>query len=147
MYPPMANAARPPANAYAVEIITRLKQKKTAYLFKRISNTNCNIHLKQIMEQAGYTHCLPKMRYSQGRLTEIKTKAGNSFRFCDHISSHTMRRTAITNLLVLGVPKMMVRKLSGHAAGSKEFYRYISLAQDYTNRHLSDAYEKLLQTA
>jgi len=136
-----------PLPAYAVEIITRLKQKKTAYLFKRISNTNFNIHLKQIMEEAGYTHCLPKMRYSQGRLTEIKTKAGNSFRFCDHISSHTMRRTAITNLLVLGVPEMVVRKLSGHAAGSKEFYRYISLAQDYTNRHLTDAYEKLLQTA
>jgi integrase len=97
------------------------------------------------MEQAGYTHSVPKMRYSQGRLTEIKTKAGNSFRFCDHISSHTMRRTAITNLLVLGVPEMVVRKISGHAAGSKEFYRYVSLAQDYTNLHLKEAYNRLLK--
>ncbi|NCU04875.1 MAG: tyrosine-type recombinase/integrase [Chitinophagaceae bacterium] len=136
-----------PLPLYAVEIIDRLKQKKTQYLFKRISNTNFNLHLKQIMELAGYTYSVPKMRYSQGRLTEIKTKAGNSFRFCDHISSHTMRRTAITNLLVLGVPEMVVRKISGHAAGSKEFYRYISLAQDYTNRHLTDAYDKLLKTA
>jgi len=136
-----------PLPGYAISIINRLKQKKGGYLFKRISNTNFNLHLKQIMEQAGYTYALPKMRYSQGRLIEIKTKKGNSFRFCDHISSHTMRRTAITNLLVLGVPEMVVRKVSGHAAGSKEFYRYISLAQDYTNRHLTDAYNKLFKPA
>jgi integrase len=134
-----------PLPAYALTIINRLTQKKGTYLFKRIANSNFNLHLKKIIEQAGYTHCLPKLRYTQGRLTEIKTKQGNSFRFCDHISSHTMRRTAITNLLVLGVPEMVVRKISGHAAGSKEFYRYISLAQDYSNHHLTIAYEKLLQ--
>ncbi len=134
-----------PLPGYAVDIIERLKQKKGVFLFKRISNTNFNLHLKKIMKQAGYTTTLPKMRYSAGRLIEIKTKAGNSFRFYDHISSHTMRRTAITNLLILGVPEMVVRKISGHAAGSKEFYRYISLAQDYTNQHLTIAYEKLLK--
>lgn len=136
-----------PLPAYAVTIIARLKQKKGTLLFKRISNTNFNRHLKQIMEQAGYTHSVPKLRYSQGRLLELKTKSGNSYRFCYHISSHTMRRTAITNLLVLGVPELLVRKISGHAPGSKEFYRYVSLAQDYTNHHLSEAYNKLLKPA
>lgn len=134
-----------PLPGYAITIIERLKQKKGVYLFKRISNTNFNLHLKNIIKQAGYTSILPKMRYSRGRLIEIKTKTGNSFRFYNHISSHTMRRTAITNLLILGVPEMVVRKISGHAAGSKEFYRYISLAQDYTNQHITHAYEKLLK--
>jgi len=40
-----------------------------------------------------------------------------------------MRRTAITNLLSMGMPETMVRKLSGHSANSKEFYRYVEYAQ------------------
>jgi hypothetical protein len=54
-----------------------------------------------------------------------------------------MRRTAITTLLILGVPELVVRKLSGHAAGSKEFYKYISIANDYTNQQLKQAHHKL----
>jgi len=42
-----------------------------------------------------------------------------------------MRRTAITTLLIMGVPEAMVRKISGHAPGSKEFYKYVGIAQDY----------------
>jgi hypothetical protein len=54
-----------------------------------------------------------------------------------------MRRTAITTLLILGVPEMVVRKLSGHTAGSKEFYKYVIIANDYTNNQLKQAHEKL----
>ena len=54
-------------------------------------------------------------------------------RFCDLVTTHTMRRTAITTMLSLGMPEYLVRKVSGHAPGSKEFYRYVSLSQ-----HLQD---------
>lgn len=133
-----------PLPGFIKTILQRTVRKNSVYLFKQISNGNFNTHLKRIMELAGYTQPYPKMRYKKGILVEMKTVEGKSFRFCDHISAHTMRRTAITTLLVMGVPEMVVRKISGHAPGSKEFYRYISLAQDYTNKHLIWAYEKLL---
>ena len=36
-----------------------------------------------------------------------------------------MRRTAITTLLLIGVDEISVRRISGHAPGSKEFYKYV----------------------
>ena len=57
-----------------------------------------------------------------------------------------MRRTAITTLLIMGVPELIVRKISGHAPGSKEFYRYVSVAEDYMNKEVKIAYKKLMET-
>ena len=57
-----------------------------------------------------------------------------------------MRRTAITTLLIMGVPEMVVRKISGHAPGSKEFYRYVSVAEDYMNQEVKNAHKKLVET-
>ena len=57
-----------------------------------------------------------------------------------------MRRTAITTLLIMGVPELIVRKISGHAPGSKEFYCYVSVAQDYMNQEVKIAYKKLVET-
>ena len=78
-------------------------------------------------------------------MTEIKTGEGNTWSFYQHITAHTMRRTAITTLLIMGVPENMVRKISGHAPGSKEFYKYIGIAQDYLNEQVRNAYKKLLE--
>lgn len=128
-----------------IELLELKSCKVNHRLFKKLSNSNFNLHIKRIMKLAGYTHAVPKYRFRNGVLIEVKTNLGHTYRFCDHISAHTMRRTAITNLLVLGVPEQVVRKLSGHAPGSKEFYRYVSLAQDYTNRQLEVAYEKLFE--
>ena len=55
-----------------------------------------------------------------------------------------MRRTAITTLLILGVPEIVVRSVSGHAPGSKEFYKYVSLAQSYLNKEVKNAHQKLI---
>lgn len=42
-----------------------------------------------------------------------------------------MRKTGITLMLQLGMPENMVRQISGHAPNSKEFYRYIRIAQSW----------------
>jgi integrase len=47
------------------------------------------------------------------------------------ISSHTMRKTAITTLLNLGMPETLVRKISGHASNSMEFYRYVKYSDSF----------------
>ena len=55
-----------------------------------------------------------------------------------------MRRTAITTLLILGVPELVVRNLSGHAPGSKEFYKYIAIANEYSNTQIKEAQKKII---
>lgn len=55
-----------------------------------------------------------------------------------------MRRTAITTLLMLGVPEMMVRRISGHAGGSREFYRYVCIVQDYLSTEVKKAQQRLI---
>ncbi|MEO6812421.1 MAG: hypothetical protein ABI172_00715 [Ginsengibacter sp.] len=55
-----------------------------------------------------------------------------------------MRRTAITTLLLLGVEENMVRTISGHSPGSKEFYKYVALVQNYLNQQVIYAHDKLL---
>jgi intergrase/recombinase len=64
-------------------------------------------------------------------------------RFCDVASTHTMRRTAITTMLSLGMPEQVVRKISGHAPGSKEFYRYVLWAQTYQDQETEKMFEQL----
>jgi len=47
-----------------------------------------------------------------------------------------MRRTAITTMLILGMPEHVVRKISGHAADGKAFYRYVNFVQSYLDTEI-----------
>lgn len=134
-----------PLPQYILDIIDKYKKKAGKFLLPRLSSTNMNLQVKELVEKAYWTYSLPKIRYRQGRPIEIKNKKGACLRFCDQVTAHTMRRTAITVLLILGVPELVVRRISGHAANSKEFYRYVVIAQDYLNKHVLAAYDKLLQ--
>ena len=96
------------------------------------------------MLKAGWDYPLPKIRHRKGETVEIYNKLGKSYRFCDHITAHTMRRTAITTLLLLGVDEITVRRISGHSAGSKEFYRYVVVVQEYMNASIKMAHQRLL---
>lgn len=70
--------------------------------------------MKAIGHLAGWTNEIGKERSKRGVRKELKNK-GKTYRFCDLMSSHMMRRTAITTLLVNGMPEPLVRKISGHA--------------------------------
>jgi integrase len=134
-----------PLPEYAVALINKYRRKAGVYLLPRLANSNLNLQVKRIIEKAGWTYPLPKMRHRQGKLVEVKTGKGNNYRFCDHICAHTMRRTAITTLLMMGVPEVMVRKISGHAPGSKEFYKYVDIVQNYLDEKVTNAFQQLLK--
>jgi integrase len=135
-----------PLPGYAIEIIKRHKTKAGKYILPRLSVTNLNIQIKKLIEKAGWNYPLTKNISKQGKLTEIKSADGKDWCFHQHITAHTMRRTAITTLLIMGVQELVVRKISGHAPGSKEFYRYVSVAQEYMNQEVKIAYKKLIET-
>lgn len=134
-----------PLPDYCLAILQRYRKQKGGFLLPRLSVTNLNIQIKAIGLLAGWDHPLPKYRSQKGRLVEVKTKTGGCWKFYQHLTCHTMRRTAITTLLMLGVHEEVVRRISGHAPGSKEFYRYIMLAQSYLDTQVQAAHRQLAE--
>lgn len=129
---------------YALDIINKYpKNRKT--IFPEISNARFNLNIKSLMELTEWTDECIKTRQKRGQpvLVYKNKKTKESYRFCDLITSHTMRRTAITTLLCEHLSETAVRKISGHAAGSKEFFRYVELSQEYMDVETDKAYERI----
>jgi integrase len=131
--------------SYAVDIINRYTRLGNR-LLPRFYNSNLNKFIKRLLESAGFTHPVMVTRSKRGEQCELKKvvlEKKEGFRFCDVATTHTMRRTAITTMLSLGVPEAVVRRISGHAPGSKEFYRYVFLAQSYHDREMEKMFSSL----
>ena len=127
--------------SYAIEIIQRYHKLKKS-LLPRFNNVNLNLFIKRLLEQAGFTHSVQVARSKRG--VPVQLVDGNkAVRFCDVATTHTMRRTAITTMLSLGVPEQLVRKISGHSPSGKEFYRYVLLAQAYQDKEMSKMFDQL----
>lgn len=125
---------------YVASIFT--KYKKNGRLLPLISNGQLNKNIKLLCEKAGWTNIIGKKR-SQSGIDKTILKNGKPYRFCDLVTTHTMRRTAITNLLLLGMPELMVRQISGHSPGSKAFYRYVIFAQKYMDTEIDSVHSAM----
>lgn len=124
----------------ALSIIEKYKRLKT--LLPVLSDSRLNLNLKDLCAQAGWTHEMDKVRTLIG--IEQKLKNGEKpYRFCDLVTTHTMRRTAITTLLCLGVPEIMVQKNLRDTANSTSFHRYVEYAQRFIDEETDKAFEKL----
>jgi integrase len=129
---------------YAVSILNKNK-KRNGFLLPRYSLAYFNKLIKSLLAKAGFTQAVSITRNKRGKALEVKKidRDGNNFRFCDVASTHTMRRTAITTMLSLGVPDQLVRKISGHAPNSKEFYRYVFWSQLYQDGATEQMFQQL----
>lgn len=131
--------------SYAIEIYQKYQTKDSkSAIFGKTSLFNFNKLLKRIGELANFTDAIEVSREKQGKTQKItkKTDKKNN-RFCDKMSSHMMRRTAITTLLILGMPEHLVRKISGHSSASNSFNRYVHHAQSYMDKEIEKVYGKL----
>src|SRR6185312_14377260 len=110
--------------AYAVEIFKKYSSKGNR-LLPYFNITLLNLNLKELAEHFGWTNEIVKTRQKRGKAVIIykNSKQKIHYRFCDLVSSHLMRRTAITTMLRLGMPEHLVRKISGHAPNSIEFHK------------------------
>jgi integrase len=132
---------------YAVAIIEKFKTsaRRRKTIFPPIPRTRFNNQLKAIAEKAGWVNDMGRLRTKRGIHFNNTGKSNKEvYRFCDLISSHTMRRTAITTMLMLGMKEHVVRKISGHADNSKSFYRYINLVQSYMDNEMDVVFGKLV---
>ncbi|MFZ1611487.1 MAG: tyrosine-type recombinase/integrase [Chitinophagales bacterium] len=126
---------------YAVAILKKYRGRKQ--LLPQVSNNRLNENIKELCLKAGWCQEVGKKREKHG-ITKNLNKNGKAYRFCDLVSTHTMRRTAVTTLLSFGMPETMVRKISGHAANSPEFYRYVNYAQQFIDAELDRIYQEIL---
>lgn len=130
----------------AISIINGIKRKGNK-LFKSISLVNFNKSIKEVSYLAGWTEIVMNKRTKRGKYEEsTKGSKPSEIRFCDLVSSHIMRRTAITNLLTLGVSELVVRKISGHSPTSSSFMKYVNLSQTYLDNELETAYKRLQES-
>lgn len=96
-----------------------------------------NAQLRSIAKKAGWTETVRKVRHRRGiRYVMTRKNSKKDLRFCDLISSHIMRRTAITSMLMAGIPEQVVRKISGHSPTSGSFYRYVKYSQAFLDASL-----------
>lgn len=127
---------------YAVRIIEKYKGKFPT-LLPKIHLFNFNKYSREIVEKAGWTYLVDKKRTKRGVSKIVKKYNSNSrFRFCDLITSHTMRRTAITTYLSFGMPEQLVRRISGHSPGSKEFFRYVRYSDEILDQEINRVHLK-----
>lgn len=130
---------------YAVAIYQKHKPEQSKQtVFGSITLFNFNKTLKQVGEAAGFVMPVEVSREKQGKTQKLvkKTDASKN-RFCDRMSSHMMRRTAITTMLILGMPEHLVRKVSGHSNASNSFNRYVHYAQGYVDEEIAKVHGKL----
>lgn len=130
---------------FAVKILNKYSKLYINKLFPQFTKAYFNLKVKVIMQHFGFTEPILRTRQRRGiPVTVYKNeKEKKQFRFCDAVTSHTMRRSAITTMLSLGMNEQTVRQISGHAADSKEFFRYVSFAQTYIDTEIDNVHEKL----
>ncbi len=129
---------------YVIEIFKKYSLFQDR-LLPKISKGHLNRQIKVLIRKAGWTEPVMKSRSRLGQNVQLykNHKKMEHFQFCDLVSSHTMRRTAISTMLNMGMPEHLVRKLSGHCPASKEFFRYVAISQSVLDKETELIYDKL----
>ena len=129
---------------YAVEIMKN-NTLKNGRIFREISKNQFNINIKELVMLANWDEEVDKYRSKRGIPYPIykDPHKGLKYKFYELVSSHTMRRTAISTMLALGMPETQVRRISGHCANSKSFHRYVNFSQSFLDNDSKNFFQKL----
>jgi len=136
-----------PAKTKAEDIITKLhpfavhvyKKYKGIYptILPPLGHRIFNRNLKVLGKHCQWDVMTVKNLARKGVITT------ENFEFYKLLTTHVMRKTAITTLLRQGVNENVVKKLSGHAQNSKSFAKYVSISQSYIDESLNLAHSQL----
>lgn len=132
---------------YALAILNRYSGL-SQYLLPQMSKAYFNSCLKKLGRLVIDDSEMIKYRMRRGKAIAIHKDPilKTHYRLSDHLSSHTMRRTAITNMLRLGMSEQMVRRISGHSPSSKEFYKYVAYSQIVMDQETNRMFRRLLSS-
>jgi integrase len=129
---------------YAAAIVRKYK-RKNGKLLPEMTQEWFNKKLKVMARMLPNDFEMVKTREKNGKQMIVyrDPKKKKHYKLSDHISTHTMRKTAISTMLSLGMPEHIVRKISGHAANSKEFFRYVKMAQNVIDKEADKVFDQI----
>lgn len=124
-----------PLNKYSKEILA--KYSNTVYApLPIISNQKFNDHIKECCRKVKIDTPTTITRYiGQKRIDRTAPKYSL-------ITSHTARKTFVTNSLVLGMKEAVVKNITGHKDESS-FKRYVEIAEDFKQKEMDNTWNKI----
>ncbi len=124
-----------PLNKFSKEIIE--KYRDTIYEpLPVISNQKFNKYLKECCELAEINTPTTITRYIGNKRID---KTVPKFQL---ITSHTARKTFVTNSLILGMKEMVVRNITGHKK-EESFRRYVLVAESFKKQEMDNTWDKI----
>ncbi len=124
-----------PLNDFAKQILDTYKN--TIYEpLPTISTEKFNKYIKECCEEAGIDIPTSITRFIGKRRID---KTLPKYRL---ITSHTARKTFVTNSLILGMNQMVVRNITGHKK-EETFRRYVKIADDYKKKEMDNTWNKV----
>jgi integrase len=123
-----------PLNKFAKAILT--KYKETLYEpLPTISGQKFNQYIKECCKIIGLNTPVNITRYiGNRRIDKVLPKY-------ELITSHTARKTFVTNSLVLGMKEMVVKNITGHK-DDKSFRKYVEIAENFKKEEM-DIWNKI----
>ena len=129
-----------PVSILIVGLLNSFNTTKT--MFPKMSLSCFNNRLKLIGEAAGWKFPVSKIRSKSAINKGRSIQTSHPFNEC--LSSHIMRRTAISLLLSHGVPELLVRQITGHKLGSSAFYKYVNFNLSHSQNIIEKAWMSIV---
>jgi len=120
-----------PVRAELDMVLKKYEIAKDEYQLPKVWEQKLNKRIKTVCRLAGITEPI--------EITKIKGGKKVTAKYPKHklVSSHTARRSGISNLYNAGVPSLFIMKLSGHRT-EREFMKYLRLTEDEIAKKLSE---------
>lgn len=124
-----------PLNKFSKEILARYKDTIHEPL-PVISDQKFNKYIKECCEKVKINTLITKTRYVGQKKVE---KTVPKYKL---ITSHTARKTFVTNSLILGMKEIVVRNITGHKK-EESFRRYVAIAEDFKRKEMDNTWNKI----
>lgn len=124
-----------PLNKMAISILTKYKGSIYEPL-PRISGQKFNQYLKECCEVVGFTQPINITRFiGQKRIDKVLPKY-------QLITSHTARKTFVTNSLLLGMNVKVLKKITGHK-DEVSFMKYVEIAESFKKSEMTKTWDNI----
>lgn len=120
-----------PVRAELDMVLKKYETAKDEYQLPKVWEQKLNKRIKTVCRLAGITEPVEITKVKGGKKVTAKYPR---FKL---VSSHTARRSGISNLYNAEVPSLFIMKLSGHRT-EKEFMKYLKLTEDEIAKKLSE---------
>lgn len=120
-----------PVRAELDTVLKKYEIAKDEYQLPKTFEQKLNKRIKTVCRLAGITELIEITKIKGGKKVTAKYPKYKL------VSSHTARRSGISNLYNAGVPSLFIMKLSGHRT-EREFMKYLRLTEDEIAKKLSE---------